>query len=303
MAGASTGLEAFASRRVTLDGVEIHLRDSAPEAEDGPAVLLLHGFPQHSLMWHAVAPRLASACRVVALDSRGMGGSSVPLGGYDKTTMAGDVLGVMDALDLTKAHVVGYDLGAGVACALARDHPDRVDRLAVMEFGLAGFGYEQMMTPQPDWSLRSNWHLALMCVPDAAEWLLRGRERELLDWFFWHNGYGDGLAVSAAHFDAYHRAITRPGVLRAGIETYAAVWADAQDNAALKDTPLTHPALALGGEASSGPALEQIWGGVMSNLTTHVIPRAGHWPADENPDFVAEALVDHFGLASGAAAR
>ena len=294
MARADT-FEAFAEVRLPLrDGPTLLVRDSDPEGEGRSTVVLLHGFPQHSLMWHAVAPQLAGRFRVLVPDARGMGGSSIPRAGYDKTTMARDVVAILDGLEIGSVHIVGYDLGAGVACAFARDHADRLDRLAVMEFGLAGFGYEQMMTPQPDWSLRSNWHLALMCVPDAAEWLLKGKEEELLSWFFWHNAYGDGAAIRSEHHDAYLSGLRRPGVLRAGIETYAAVWRDADDNAVLKDRPIQHPALALGGEASSGPALERIWSSVLAELETTVVPNAGHWPADENPLFVANALLRHF---------
>ncbi len=133
-------------------------------------------------------------------------------------------------------------------------------------------------------------------MPEAAEWLCRARERELLAWFFWHLSYAGGQ-VSPEHFEEYVRQISKPGALRAGIEYYAAVWQDGRDNAALKGQPIAVPALALGGEASSGPELDQIWSAVLANMRTQVIPHAGHWLGDENPAAVADALIAFFGEA------
>jgi len=284
--------ESFDHGRARLGDIELHYR----RAGSGPPVMLLHGWPQHSLMWHAIAPVLAERFTVVCPDLRGAGASTIARGGYDKTTLAHDVRALADQLGLGPVNLAGYDQGAGVACAYAREFRDGVRRLAVMEFGLAVFGYEQQMAPRADWSLGSNWHLTLFSVPEAAEWLCRGRERELLAWFFWHLSYAGGQ-VSPEHFEEYARQISKPGALQAGIEYYAAVWQDGRDNAALKGQPITVAALALGGEASSGPELDQIWSAVLSNMRTHVIPRAGHWLGDENPAAVADALTTFFGEA------
>jgi pimeloyl-ACP methyl ester carboxylesterase len=260
----------------------------------GPPLMLLHGWPQHSLMWHAVGPLLADRYTVIAPDLRGAGSSAITASGYDKATMAADVVGLCNQLGFEDFFLVGYDLGAGVAAALARQSPARVRRLAVMEFGLAGFGFEQAMAPQADWTLYSNWHLSLFSVPDAAVWLLTGRERELLSWFFYHASYKGNAGIDPAHFEAYARELVKPGALRAGIGYYASVWQDAKDNAPLATSPLAMPVLALGGEASAGPVIEQIWSPIASDLTVANIPQAGHWLCDENPLAVATALGKFF---------
>jgi pimeloyl-ACP methyl ester carboxylesterase len=79
--------------------------------------------------------------------------------------MARDLAGLLDVLGIDRTAIVGHDLGAGVACAFARLFPERVTRLAVLDFGLAGFGFEERMTPSPGWHIGSNWHLALFSVP------------------------------------------------------------------------------------------------------------------------------------------
>lgn len=276
--------------RSKTNGIDLAYRQMG----SGPPIILLHGWPQHSLMWHAVGPELANRFTVIAPDLRGAGSSAITASGYDKATMAADVLGLCDDLGCDEFFAVGYDLGAGVAAALARIAPDRVRRLAVMEFGLAGFGFEQAMTPQPDWTLYSNWHLSLFSVPDAAVWLLTGRERELLSWFFYHASYKGNAGIAPAHFEAYATELVKPGALRAGISYYASVWQDAKDNAPLKTTPLSMPVLALGGEASAGSFIEQIWSPIAADLAVANIPQAGHWLCDENPEAVAAALGKFF---------
>ncbi|MCA0405256.1 MAG: alpha/beta hydrolase [Proteobacteria bacterium] len=281
----------FTTHRIqTAPGVDLFVR----EAGRGEALILLHGWPQHGLMWHKVAPALAEHFRVIVPDLRGAGNSSIPADGYDKVTMAADIVAVMDALEIRTANVAGYDLGSGVAYALAAGHRDRVAQLAVMEFGLAGFGYESFMVPTPEWNNGSNWHLGLFTVPDVAIMAFQGRERELLSWFFWHIAH-DGEAVSPEHFEAYLRAIQRPGALRAGIMYYANVWQDAADNARLAAVPLDIPVLGIGGAASGGPYIEQLFRPVATNVAGAVIPKAGHWLGDENPEALAKVLSDFFG--------
>jgi pimeloyl-ACP methyl ester carboxylesterase len=244
---------------------------------------------------HDRRPILAERFTVIAPDQRGVGMSSITAGGSDKTTMAKDLAGLLDHLGIGEIHLAGYDLGAGTAAAFARDYPARVRCVAFLEFGLAGFGYEQFMMPSPDWTLNSNWHLALFTVPNAAEWMLRGRERELLAWFFYHFAYSGNASVRREHFEAYLREVSKPGALRAGVNYYAAVWRDAKDNAVIKQRPLLMPALAVGGEASAGPYGEAFWKPVAPNLLVRSIPRAGHWLGDENPEATAAALMEFFG--------
>lgn len=292
----STSWSEFAHVRHVVGGVSLHARVGG----SGPPAVLLHGCPQHSLMWHTIAPLLAERFTVICPDSRGMGGSQVMPGGYDKSTLADDLAGLLDAMghgseSEESVRLFGYDLGAGTATAFARKFPDRVAQLAVAEFALPGFGYEEAMQPKPDWTTSSNWQLALFAVPTVAEWLMHGREREMLDWFFHHASFAGAEAVPAEHVAIYERQLTRPGALRAMIEHYAAVWTDAEDNAPLADEPLAMPVLAFGGEAAFADVMPDAWGPVASDLTTATVERAGHWLADENPEGTAKLLADFFG--------
>src|SRR3954469_768632 len=123
---------AATSFRVT-DG-ELRLRTGG----SGPPLLLLHGNPQTHAMWHATAPKLAERSTVVAPDLRGYGGSLKPPptgdhAPYAKSSMARDMVELMEGLGHDRFQVVSHDRGARVAPRLAIDHPDRVERLCVMD--------------------------------------------------------------------------------------------------------------------------------------------------------------------------
>ncbi len=105
---------------------------------DGPPLLLLHGFPQTHLMWHAVVPELARHFTVFAADLRGYGGSGTPPSTedhapYSKRAMARDMIAVMRKLGYERFLVAGHDRGGRCAYRMALDHPDSIARLAVLE--------------------------------------------------------------------------------------------------------------------------------------------------------------------------
>jgi pimeloyl-ACP methyl ester carboxylesterase len=124
-------------RRINSDGVELSVLDEG----EGPAVLLLHGFPDSARLWRHQLPTLTDAgFRVVAPDLRGFGASDKPadVSEYRIGRSVADMVAVLDALEIERAHVVGHDFGAGLAWALAQLAPDRVDRLVVMSVGHPG---------------------------------------------------------------------------------------------------------------------------------------------------------------------
>lgn len=89
-----------------------HFQMSYLRAGEGTPLLLIHGFPQHLHMWRKVMERLVEIFLVVAPGLRGMGGSSILPGGYDKQTLAEDLMVFVQALSLREIHLVGYDLAS-----------------------------------------------------------------------------------------------------------------------------------------------------------------------------------------------
>jgi haloacetate dehalogenase len=121
---------AGSSIRVDCDGIEI----AAEVTGSGPAVLLLHGYPETKAMWREVAAELATGHTVVAADLRGYGDSAKPAGDrYSKREMARDQLSLMQSLGFERFAVIGHDRGGRVGHRLALDHPDAVAGLAVLD--------------------------------------------------------------------------------------------------------------------------------------------------------------------------
>ncbi len=130
----TTGFSEFAQSRVAVNGVELSVRTGGA----GPALILLHGYPQTHMAWHRVAPEFAKSFQVIAPDLRGYGGSSAPPDDaghttYSKREMAHDVVALMDAFGLDRAHVLGHDRGARVGYRLALDHLERLGKLGIVE--------------------------------------------------------------------------------------------------------------------------------------------------------------------------
>lgn len=284
-----TDFEDFRHGRTTVEGCQLHYRVGG----EGEPVVLLHGWPQHSLQWHAVAPALAEHYRVIVPDLPGCGGSGFSAGGYDKATIARIVRGLMAELGAGPVRLVGYDHGAGVAYNYACQAPDDVRQLAVMEYVLPGFGYEKAMLPSPQWNTGSNWQLSFFTVPDVAEFAFRGKERELLTWFLWH-GSCNPAAVSREHLDEYVDQISKPGALRAGIDYYAAVWRDLEINTENARTKLPMAVLAIGGRHNAADMVAKAWSPVADDVSGAVIAGAGHWISDENPAELTQVLLDFF---------
>jgi pimeloyl-ACP methyl ester carboxylesterase len=120
-------IEGIMHRFVDVDGLRVHVA----EAGDGPAVLLLHGWPQHWYMWRGVIERLAPQFRLIAPDLRGFGWTEAPGGGYDADTFAADQIGLLDALEIGSASVIGHDWGGWTALLLGLDHSDRIERMVL----------------------------------------------------------------------------------------------------------------------------------------------------------------------------
>ena len=259
-------------------------------AGEGPAVMLLHGWPQTWYEWRHVIDLLADEYQVVAPDLRGFGYSGKPATGYDAATMAADLAALADHLDLRDVTVLGHDWGAVFGYVYAAKTPSQVRALGIVEMALPGVGImEQAMAPQPQGNFL--WHMGFQSVPDLPELLIAGKEKPFLRWFFEHFAY-DPSAITAADLEVYVDAITQVGALRAGLAVYQDFFTTADQVAALAKTPLEIPVRAYGGEACLGGATLASVQAVAPAAEGGVIERCGHWAAEERPDVVASIVRD-----------
>jgi pimeloyl-ACP methyl ester carboxylesterase len=171
----ATGLgREFRSERATVNGITLHY----VRGGNGPAVILIHGFPQDWSEYRAIMPRLAKRFTVIAVDLRGVGGSTATPGGYDAANMAEDVYQLASALKLERAYIVGHDLGGMVAFAFVRRHRDATRGAMILDVPLPGIeGWDEI---QGDPVV---WHIRFMQVPGLPEKLVTGRQAEFFGSF------------------------------------------------------------------------------------------------------------------------
>jgi pimeloyl-ACP methyl ester carboxylesterase/glyoxylase-like metal-dependent hydrolase (beta-lactamase superfamily II) len=270
----------FRTQRITTNGVTIHVRVGGT----GPAVVLLHGYGETGDMWAPLAARLAPRRTVIVPDLRGMGLSSHPASGYEKLTQAVDLAGVLDTLGVDRIELVAHDIGNMVAYAFAAKYRGRVSKLAVLDAPVPGIGPWQEILRNP-----LLWHFRFG-GPDM-ERLVRGRERIYLD-RFWNEFSADPKRFGELSRQHYARLYARPGAMRSGFEQFKAFDRDAQDNQELLAAgPLEMPVLAVGGERSFGATMAAVMRFAASNVQEGVIPRAGHWLMEENPDATVDAVA------------
>ncbi len=254
----------------------------------GEPLVLLHGWPQTWFEWRRVLPRLAERYTVIAPDLRGLGDSSRPEGGYDIRTLADDIHRLIHHLGLGTVRLVGHDLGGPVAYAYAAQWPSEVERLAVVEAPLLGVQVDGV----PDLN-HQLWHFPFHQAPDVPEALVAGRERIYLTWFFKTFAYNKG-AIGDEEINEYVRCYSAPGALRAGFAHYRAFPETARQVADWSRTKLKMPVLALGGELSLGEITKKLYEAVADDVQGGVIPRCGHWVAEERPDYLIDQLLAFF---------
>ncbi|MFI0718664.1 alpha/beta fold hydrolase [Streptomyces sp. NPDC021224] len=267
-------------RRVRVNGVELNVA----LAGAGPAVLLLHGFPHTWEVWTDVMADLSGHCHVIAPDLRGFGASGAAAAGYDAGTLAEDAAGLLTALGVSSAAVVGIDAGVGPAFLLALRRPGRVRRLVVMESVLGGLpGAEEFLAGGPPW-----WFGFHAAEPGLAETVLEGHEADYVDWFLTAGTLGDG--VRPALRDAFVRAYTGREALRRAFSYYRALPESAEQIArAVAAARLTVPTMAVGARPV-GAVLERQLRPIADELTGHVIEDCGHIVPLHRPDALLALL-------------
>jgi len=276
-----------ASATVDLGDVAYHY----VEAGAGPVLVLLHGWPQTWYAWRHVIDALAPRFRVIAPDLRGLGDSSRPAGGYDKATIANDVVRLLDRLHVTNFNVAGHDWGGVVAYALARDRPQRVCKFAVLDVTIPGDGVDGFSQGG------KRWHHAFHRVLDLPEALTAQREEHYLRWFY------DAWPVARETFDdatvaEYIRTYSLPNAMHCGFEYYRALPGDIEYNAQRLSAgeKLAMPALGLGGDGpwARGREVGDSLRRVAMNVRDEVVPNCGHFIPEEQPEYVARVFRDFF---------
>ena len=286
--------DTFASRYVDTGELRLH----AVIGGDGPPLLLVHGWPETWYAWRHLMPALAQDFTVIAVDQRGIGLSDKPAGGYDTGTQARDLIALMDALGHERFAVVGHDTGFAISYALAADHPDRVERVALLEIpGSPGtVTAPPLLLPAP---LNDRlWHLGFNRIEKLNEQLVTGREDIFYRWEF--DAAAKPLADEAIGY--YVQMLSNPDSLRGSFGWYRAIDTTIAQDQERRNTALTMPVLAVGGERSFGEHVGEAVRVVAPDAESVVIPDTGHFLAEESPDELLAALTPFLAAQPAAAA-
>jgi len=257
--------------------VNLHVRDTG----EGEPVLLLHGWPDTGDVWrHQAAALVAAGYRAIVPDQRGFGASDRPadVQEYGPRSTMGDVIAVLDRLALDRVHLVGHDLGAGVAWTTASVHPDRVASLTALSAGhpvaFRTAGLRQ---------LEKSWYILFFQFPEAERWLSADGFRNFRAW--------------AEHPDADEVAarLSDPAALTATLGTYRAVLGpNILVDPPPRMRPVQAPALGIWGSNDFALVEAQMTGSaayVAGSWRYERLDGAGHWLQLDAPGKVSELIL------------
>jgi pimeloyl-ACP methyl ester carboxylesterase len=254
--------------------VKLHVATAGPA--DGPAVVLLHGWPEHWWLWRDVIPALAGdGYRVIAPDLRGFGWSEVTAGGYEKEQFATDIIALLDALGIERCDLVGHDWGGWTAQLVALRAPARVRRLAVLNIPHPWMG----LTARGARHVHKIAYQPLMGAPVIGPLAHRGP-------LLWTILRRQGIAADAvAEYRANYRA---PGRAVAGSKVYRA-WVRREVAAVLRGRyrgqRLPMPTRVLFGrdDLAIDPSLLDGWEDHADDVRITWVEDCGHFIVDEQP--------------------
>ena len=276
--------EGFEAHQIETGGATINL----VKGGEGPPLLLLHGYPQSHVMWHKVAPRLAEDFTVVLSDLRGYGDSGKPSGdpehmNYSKRAMAQDQVDVMQHLGFESFFLVGHDRGARVSHRLVKDHPQRVQKLAVLDIiptrRMFQIVNKEMATNTYHWFfLIQPYDFPERMIGAAPDYFIRGR---------FERGQNAAEVFPPDAVAEYVRCACDPAAIHAMCEDYRAgasidlVHDDADFNQKV-GCPLLVLWSATGYVGRTQDVL-QVWKDYATDVRGHSMP-CGHHIAEELPE-------------------
>jgi pimeloyl-ACP methyl ester carboxylesterase len=270
-------------RFLNARGLRMHLA----EAGEGSPIVMLHGWPQHWYLWRRVIPLLAPQARLLCPDLRGFGWSDAPGRGYDRETMAQDVLALLDELGLDRVDLVGHDWGGWIGFLLSLRRPDRVGRFVALS----------IVPPWPSRDPRNlleGWRLAYQ-IPLALPQLGRRAVEHGLARLALRAGsdafsegeieaFTDRLKGERAHAS---ELLYRTFLLREAVAVFSGRYAGRR---------LEVPTLLLVGERDAVIPTRAVreQAACADALELELVPEAGHFIVDEKPGLVADRTLGFF---------
>ena len=276
-------------RWVDVHGLHLH----CVEAGTGPLVVLLHGFPEFWYAWRHQIPALAAAgYRVVAPDLPGYNTSDKPprVRDYRPRVLVQDVADLIVALGADSAAVAGHDWGGALAWLLAMQHPERVERLVVLNAPHPIRFLKGLRSPR---QLRRSWYMLAFQLPWLPERLLATRDFQALRLALRRQPTQPG-AFTAQDIDRYVAAAAQPGAMRAAINYYRAAFRANPLAQAHSLRPVDTPTLIIWGDQDRylGRELAEPDPAWVPDVRVERITEASHWVQADAPERVNQLMLD-----------
>lgn len=269
-------------RFLDVDGMRIHVA----EAGAGPALVLLHGEPQHWYSWRHVIPKAAGRYRVICPDLRGLGWSDAPSGGYGKERMASDMLGVLEALELDDVRLVGHDYGGIVGFLMCLRAPDRIARFLALSTYHPWVGSLGVAANLP-----REWYQAITMTPGLGPAVI-GRVPGFWP-FLMRWGLRDTSIWAPGEVEHYAEHVADPKRARATSQLARTLLADqAHYRRTYATRTLTTPTRMLLGSRDFAISRHLVrgWEDHATEMTFEVLPGVSHWMLNERPERILQEI-------------
>jgi pimeloyl-ACP methyl ester carboxylesterase len=278
-------LDGVTHRTVSARGLDFHVA----EAGAGEPIVLVHGWPQHWWAWRRVVPLLAPHGRLLMPDLRGFGWSDAPDGGYEKQSIADDLLALLDALELERVRLVAHDWGAWTGFLACLAAPERFDAFVALS------SPPPMGRPSPRQVLQV-WRFAyqlVLAAPGLGERLV-GTEAFMER--LMQAGAGDPSPWTADDLRVYTGVLAEPARARASVQLYRTFLL--HEAGRVPGGRLHVPTRLMTGERDHAipPVLLEGAEREADDLAVEAIPGCGHFVPEERPELVAERALELFGL-------
>lgn len=274
---------------IEANGIRFHY----VTAGKGPLVILLHGFPEFWYGWRHQIPALAEHFQVVAPDLRGYGQTERPIGvqAYSPRILADDIAALVHGLGHEKAHIVGHDWGGGVAWNVARNHPEVVDRLVVLNCPHPAIFGQKLRN---SWKqIKKSWYIFFFQIPYLPEMMFKTNLKKMVEKVFVKSARNKNIFTDN-DLEQYRAALEKPGALTAALNYYRAVFRSPEKKSSLKKQ-ISAPTLLIWGEDDMALGkeltynMEPLFSG---NFLIEYVPNCSHWVNEEKPDLVNQLLID-----------
>lgn len=244
--------------------------------KDNETIVLLHGWPETSKIWGKITDDLSENYYTVAIDLPGLGDSE-GIGNHNTEHVASFIHEVVDTLEIKAFHLLTHDIGSWVAVTYALCYEDTLKSLTLIDAGIPGLLPENYFNMN---NAEKAWHFYFHAIDTLPELLIRGKEREYLEWFFENKSFVK-TAINAQDIQYYSEKYK--GNLKGGFDYYRQYQISAEINTRLLHK-LQAPVLAIGGQYAVSDKMMAVAHALSDNGLCEVIADCGHYVPEEQPE-------------------